>query len=82
MKPSFKQKLEEHYTALGKHCELPMTRWLPTEENLRWLLRYAARHPNGKYREIEALAKQLVSYRPKTWSDTEEDLQAVLKGNK
>jgi len=82
MKPTFKQKLQEHYVALAKDTELPMTRWLPTEENLRWLIRFATRHTSGKYREIEKLAKQLVPYRPKTWADTEDDLQAVLKGDK
>ena len=82
MKPSFKQKMEEHFVVLAKDCELPLTRWLPTEENLRWLIRYASKHSNGKYHEIEALAKQLVPYRPKTWGDTVEDLQSVLKGDK
>lgn len=82
MKPTFKQKLEEHYVVLAKDCELPMIRWLPTEENIRWLLRYAAKHSNGKYHVIESLAKQLDPYRPKTWADTENDLQAVLKGDK
>ena len=82
MKPSFKQKLEEHYTVLAKDCELPMTRWLPTEENLRWLIRYASKHKNGKYHDIETLAKQLCPYRPKTWGDDWEDLQSVLKGDK
>lgn len=72
--------MEEHYVALAKHCELPMTRWLPTEENLRWLIRYAEKHSNGKYHEIERLAKQLNPYEPKTFGDGEEDLQAVLKG--
>ena len=82
MKPKFKQKLEEHYTILAKECELPMTRWLPTEENMRWLLRYAEKHSNGKYHNIETLARQLVPYRPKTFGDKEEDFQAVLKGDK
>jgi len=80
MKPKFKQKLEHRYVALAKYCELPQIRWLPTEENLRWLIRYAEKHKNGKYHEIEKMAKQLCPYRPKEFGDDWEDMQEVLKG--
>lgn len=80
MKPKYKHKLEARYVELAKDVELPMVRWLPTQENLAWLLRYTFKRKNGRYDNIIILAKQLTDYKPKTFQDTAGDLQAVLKG--
>lgn len=80
MKPKYKHKLEERYVAMAQDLMIPIVRWIPTEENLQWLLRFTYRYKNGKYDKIVALAKQLSDYEPKTFQDTPEDLQLVLKG--
>jgi len=65
---------------LAKYVELPVVRWMPTEENLQWMLRYTYHRKNGRYDNIIALAKQLTDYEATTFQDTPEDLQKVLKG--